>query len=222
MTQDMKAVIEGLLFAAGEEGLSLKELSDITGLSKHQVEQLIHELRVDAKQMGRGIQIVKVAQVYQMATLPEHSPYFEKLAQAPTRSQLSRAALETLAIIAYRQPITRMEIEEIRGVKSERVIQVLQRKGLIRETGRAEGAGRPILYGTTREFLDYFGLNHIDELPPADSIFTWQEWEEERQDLFRRLGVESAEPEFGEAADELGEETGDFGKETDEAERVEL
>jgi len=195
MNEEMKAVIEGLLFASGEDGLSLKELADVTGLPKHEVEKLIHELRVDMKEQGRGMQIVKVAQVYQMTTLPEHAPYFEKLAQAPTRSQLSRAALETLAIIAYRQPITRIEIEEIRGVKSDRIIQVLQRKGLIREVGRAEGAGRPILYGTSKDFLEYFGLNHIDELPPADSIFDWQEWEEERRDLFERLGVQVEEKE---------------------------
>lgn len=190
MNQEMKAIVEGLLFAAGEDGLSAKELADVTGMTKAEVEMLIHEMRVDWKEQQRGVQIVKVAQVYQMTTLPEHATYFEKLAQAPHRSQLSRAALETLAIIAYRQPITRIEIEEIRGVKSDRVIQVLQRKGLIRDVGRAEGAGRPILYGTSREFLDYFGLNHIDELPPADSIFDWQEWEQERQDLFERLGVE--------------------------------
>lgn len=193
MSREMKAVMEGLLFAAGEEGLSIKELADVTGLAKHEVEQCLHDLRVDYKEQQRGIQIVKVAQVYQMTTLPEHAPYFEKMAQAPNRSRLSRAALETLAIIAYRQPITRVEIEEIRGVKSDRVLQVLTRKGLIRETGRAEGAGRPILYGTSKDFLEYFGLNHIEELPPPESIFDWQEWEQERQDLFKRLGVDSSE-----------------------------
>ncbi|WP_232333870.1 SMC-Scp complex subunit ScpB [Thermoactinomyces intermedius] len=193
MSRDMKAVLEGLLFAAGEEGMSIKELADVTGLEKHEVEQCLHDLRVDYKEQQRGIQIVKVAQVYQMTTLPEHAPYFEKMAQAPNRSRLSRAALETLAIIAYRQPITRVEIEEIRGVKSERVLQVLSRKGLIREAGRAEGAGRPILYGTSKDFLDYFGLNDIEELPPPESIFDWQEWEQERQDLFKRLGVEQTE-----------------------------
>ncbi|SEN20255.1 SMC-Scp complex subunit ScpB [Lihuaxuella thermophila] len=190
---EMKAVIEGLLFAAGEEGLSVKEIAEVTGLAKHEVELLIHDLRVDWKEQGRGLQIVKVAQVYQMTTLPEHRSYFEKLAQAPTRSQLSRASLETLAIIAYRQPITRIEVEEIRGVKSDRTIQQLQRKGLVREVGRAEGAGRPILYGTTKEFLEYFGLNHIDELPPPDSIFNWQEWEQDRNDLYQRLGMETEE-----------------------------
>ena len=193
MSRDMKAVMEGLLFAAGGEGMSIKELADVTGLEKHEVEQCLHDLRVDYKEQQRGIQIVKVAQVYQMTTLPEHASYFEKMAQAPNRSRLSRAALETLAIIAYRQPITRVEIEEIRGVKSERVLQVLSRKGLIREAGRAEGAGRPILYGTSKDFLDYFGLNDIEELPPPESIFDWQEWEQERQDLFKRLGVEQME-----------------------------
>ncbi len=202
MSKEMKAVIEGLLFASGEEGLSLKEMADVTGLSKYELEQLLFDLRIDYKEQQRGIQIVKVAQVYQMTTLPEHAPYFEKLAQAPARSRLSRAQLETLAIIAYRQPITRIEIEEIRGVKSERILHVLSRKGLIRETGRAEGAGRPILYGTSKEFLEYFGLNHIDELPPTESIFNWQEWEQERQDLFKRLGVES-ELEANSKEDEL-------------------
>ncbi|MBA4495678.1 SMC-Scp complex subunit ScpB [Paenactinomyces guangxiensis] len=203
---EMKAVIEGLLFAAGEDGLSTKEIADVTGLARHEVELLIHDMRVDWKETGRGLQIVKVAQVYQMTTLPEHRPYFEKLAQAPTRSQLSRAALETLAIIAYRQPITRLETEEIRGVKSDRIIQQLQRKGLIRDVGRAEGAGRPILYGTTKEFLEYFGLNHIDELPPPDSIFNWQEWEQDRKDLFQRLGVEPNEEQAKSQTDEVKNE----------------
>lgn len=142
----------------------------------------------------RGIQIVQVAKVYQLTTLPEHASYFEKLAHTPTRSRLSRAALETLAIIAYRQPITRMEIEEIRGVKTDRTVQLLQRKGLVRETGRAEGPGRPILLGTTKEFLDYFGLSRLEDLPAPDSLFNWQEMEQERRDLFERLGVEKQVP----------------------------
>jgi segregation and condensation protein B len=189
----VKAIIEGLLFAAGDEGLSLGEIAEIVGLTKQEVKLLIEEMQREWKEQSRGIQIVQVAKVYQLTTLPEHAPYFEKMAQAPTRSQLSRAALETLAIIAYRQPITRLEIEEIRGVKCDRILQLLQRKGLIRDVGRAEGPGRPILFGTTKEFLDYFGLNHLDELPSPDSIFNWQEWEEERQDLFQRLGVEKKE-----------------------------
>jgi segregation and condensation protein B len=183
-----KAVIEGILFAAGEEGLSAKEIAQVMDMDPHEVELLIHHLRVDWKEQERGLQIVKVAQVYQMMTLPEHTPYFEKWAHTPTRSSLSRAALETLAIIAYRQPVTRIELEEIRGVKSDRLLQQLQRKGLITEKGRADGAGRPILYGTSKAFLDYFGLNHLEELPAPDSLFHWQELEQERQELLERFG----------------------------------
>ncbi|MBD1372953.1 SMC-Scp complex subunit ScpB [Hazenella sp. IB182357] len=186
----MKAVIEGLLFAAGDDGLSSKELADITDQTVNEIDLLIHELRVDWKEQDRGLQIVKVAQVYQMTTRSDHTTYFEKMAQSPNRSQLSRASLETLAIVAYRQPITRVQIEEIRGVKSDRTLQMLQRKGLIKEKGREPGPGRPILYGTSTAFLTYFGLTTLEELPPLDSIFQWQEWEQERQQLYKRLGID--------------------------------
>ncbi|MFC4078141.1 SMC-Scp complex subunit ScpB [Salinithrix halophila] len=189
----MKPVIEGLLFAAGDEGLKVGEIADVTGLTKRTVKTILAEMAREWKESNRGIRIVEVAHVYQLTTLPEHREYFEKLAESPNRSYLSRAALETLAIIAYRQPIIRADVEEIRGVKCEKAIYYLKRKGLIRETGRAEGVGRPILYGTTREFLDYFGLSNLEELPPADSIFDWAEWEKEREELYQRLGVEPAE-----------------------------
>jgi segregation and condensation protein B len=189
MSEEHKTIIEGLLFAVGEDGLSLKEIADIIGISKDEVRLLINEMQMEWKMQRRGIQIVRVAQVYQLTTLPEHAAYFERLAQTPTRSQLSRAQLETLAIIAYRQPVTRIEIEEIRGVKSDRLIQILQRKGLVREVGRADGLGRPILYGTTRDFLEYFGFNHIEELPSPDSLLLqWQDQETEQSetDLFSK------------------------------------
>ena len=185
-----QALIEGLLFAAGDEGLSLREIAQVMEEEVETVSMFIEEMKQEWQQQGRGIQIVRVADVFQLTTLPEHRPYFEKLAQAPGRSGLSRAALETLAIVAFRQPITRLEIEEIRGVKCERTIQSLHRKGLIQPVGRAEGVGRPILYGTTRSFMDHFGLNSIDELPEPDTLFDWVEWEEERQELFKRFGVE--------------------------------
>lgn len=188
--QDVKSVLEGLLFAAGEEGLSIKELTKIVEMETVDIEKCLHELRVDWREQKRGIQLVKVAKVYQMTTMPEHQQYLQQLAQTPRHSQLSRSSLETLAIVAYQQPITRLDIEEIRGVKSDRIISNLQRKGLIRATGRAEGVGRPILYGTSQEFLDYFGLNQIDELPAPHTIFNWQEWEKDKQDLFKRLGLD--------------------------------
>lgn len=199
--EQWKPVIEGLLFAAGEDGLRLTEMMEVTGLYKPVLTQLIDEMRREWKEQGRGVQIVEVAQVYQLTTLPEHRTYFEKLAQSPTRSRLSRAALETLAIIAYRQPIIRVDVEEVRGVKCDKAIYLLKRKGLIREVGRAEGAGRPILYGTSRDFLDYFGLKSLDELPPVDSIFDWAEMEQEREELYRRLGVEQQEEDI--VSDEL-------------------
>lgn len=209
-SKEMKAVIEGLLFAAGEDGLSLKELSEIVELPKQTVKMLLNEMMTEWKLERRGVQLVQVAKVYQITTLPEHAPYFTKLAEAPTRSELSRAALETLAIVAYRQPITRLQIEEIRGVKSDRMINQLQRKGLVREVGRAEGPGRPILFGTTKEFLEYFGLNRLEELPDADSIFHWQEWEQDRRELSKRLGMQmesdSAPQQYSEAEKDEEEE----------------
>ncbi|QKG84278.1 SMC-Scp complex subunit ScpB [Kroppenstedtia pulmonis] len=201
--EQWKPVIEGLLFAAGEDGLRLTEMMEVTGLYKPVLTQLIEEMRREWKEQGRGVQIVEVAQVYQLTTLPEHRPYFEKLAQSPTRSRLSRAALETLAIIAYRQPIIRVDVEEVRGVKCDKAIYYLKRKGLIREVGRAEGAGRPILYGTSRDFLNYFGLKSLDELPPVDSIFDWAEMEQEREELYRRLGVEPQSEDVANDEDEV-------------------
>lgn len=187
-----KSILEGIIFAAGSDGISVKELAQITELPKQQVQLLLNEMEMEWKLAHRGIQLTKVAGSYQLTTLPEHNIYLQKMAQAPTRASLSRAALEVLAIIAYKQPVTRLDIEEIRGVKSDSILQQLERKELIRQTGRAEGPGRPILFGTTRQFLQYFGLNKLEELPSPESIFHWQEWEEERQHLYERLGVETA------------------------------
>lgn len=161
----LKSIIEGLLFLAGDEGIEAKQIAQIVELDEQVVVDLIEDMKADFRRNGRGIQIVEVAKAYQFTTLPEHAPYFERLASSPGQGTLSQAALETLAIIAYKQPITRGEIEEIRGVKCEKAIQTLLSKQLIREVGRAEGLGRPILYGTTREFLEYFGLRELSDLP---------------------------------------------------------
>lgn len=169
----LKSIIEGLLFLAGDEGIEAKQIAQIVELDEQVVIDLIEDMKADFRRNGRGIQIVEVAKAYQFTTLPEHAPYFERMAASPGHGTLSQAALETLAIIAYKQPITRTEIEEIRGVKCEKAIQTLLSKLLIREVGRAEGIGRPILYGTTREFLEYFGLRELSDLPeppvPIDS-----------------------------------------------------
>ena len=122
-----------------------------------------------------------------MTTVAEHAIYFERLAESPTRSSLSQAALETLSIIAYRQPITRVEIEEIRGGKCDRALHTLGAKELIEEKGRAEAVGRPILYGTTKLFLDYFGLSGLQQLPDSSTFDHTEGREEEARMLFKRF-----------------------------------
>jgi segregation and condensation protein B len=122
-----------------------------------------------------------------MTTLPVHAVYFERLAYSPSRTSLSQSALETLAIVAYRQPITRVEIEEIRGVRAERALHNLVAKQLIEEIGRADAPGRPILYGTTKQFMDYFGLSGLSELPEASAFENDVNLEEETRLLFARL-----------------------------------
>ncbi|GAB6990353.1 SMC-Scp complex subunit ScpB [Paenibacillus pini] len=183
----LKSIIEGLLFLAGDEGLTVKQIAEIVEERTDTVTDALKKLREEAKRNHRGIQIVQIAGCYQLATLPDHAPYFERLAYSPTRTSLSQAALETLAIVAYRQPITRVEIEEIRGVKSERAIQTLVHKDLIEETARAEAIGRPILYGTTKAFLDYFGLPGIKDLPEPSLFENTDNLEEETQLLFEKL-----------------------------------
>ncbi|NMO96929.1 SMC-Scp complex subunit ScpB [Paenibacillus lemnae] len=186
--QRLKSLIEGLLFLSGEEGLTMKQLTEITEQPAALISDALDEMKRDCESEHRGIQIMQIAGSYKLATLAEHAPYFERLAYSPSRSSLSQAALETLAIVAYRQPITRVEIEEIRGVKAERAIQTLTNKGLIIEVGRAEAIGRPILYGTTKSFLDYFGLAHIKDLPEPSQFETDADaLEEETQLLFNKL-----------------------------------
>lgn len=174
----LKAVLEGLLFISGDEGLDLKQMAHVLEIKEEEVLALIKELKEEYQAQNRGMQIVEMAGAFLLTTRPEHAPYFEKLASSPQQATLSQAALETLAIIAYKQPITRAEIEEIRGVKSEKAINTLLNRALIEEKGRKEGAGRAILYGTTKQFLDYFGLNSLDDLPPLPDLSAIKEGEE--------------------------------------------
>ena len=162
----LKGILESLLFAAGDGGLSLKQIMQVMEIGQYEALETIASLQQSYEENeDRGIMLVELAGTYQLATKKSHSQYLKKLATTPGVSTLSQAALETLAIISYKQPITRTEIEEVRGVKTERPLQTLMAKGLIKEVGRASGTGRAILYGTTKEFLDYFCLNDISELP---------------------------------------------------------
>ncbi|MFC0523097.1 SMC-Scp complex subunit ScpB [Pontibacillus salicampi] len=181
--QQYKAIAEGLLFASGDEGMTRKQLAEVMELDTETIQLVLDELKYDYEHESRGITLMKSKSYYHLTTKPTHAPYFRKLMDSPHASRLSQAALETLAIIAYQQPITRTEIEEIRGVKCDRPIQTLVNRFLIEERGRKEGIGRAILYGTTTDFLTYFGLTSIEELPPLPEG-TSEEEKEEEADLF--------------------------------------
>lgn len=161
-----QAIIEGLLFISGDEGIYLEQIESVLEIDKEEAQLLLRELKEKYDKPDSGLQLVQYAHAYRLTTKREHAAYYKKLVESPMSASLSQAALETLAIVVYRQPITRTEIEEIRGVKTEKALQTLISRLLIKEVGRAEGTGRPILYGTTKEFLDAFGLKTLEELPP--------------------------------------------------------
>ncbi|MFS0672714.1 SMC-Scp complex subunit ScpB [Ornithinibacillus sp. 179-J 7C1 HS] len=181
--KNVKAILEGLLFACGDEGITIRELAKIMEISEKAVEHLVEELKYDYEHASRGIMMMESHNVYHLTTKPEHSEYYKRLVESPQSSRMSQAALETLAIIAYRQPITRSEIDEIRGVKSDRPVQTLLARSLIEEVGRKDGVGRPVLFGTSKDFLTYFGLTSLEELPPLPDNFDPEEFEDEA-DLF--------------------------------------
>ncbi|SEH82345.1 segregation and condensation protein B [Halobacillus karajensis] len=181
--EDYKAITEGLLFAAGEEGLTKKKLTQLLELSSKDLDNLLNEMIEEYKERDRGLTLMDSQGTLHLTTKPEHASYYKRLLDSPGSTRLSQAALETLAIIAYQQPITRVEVDDLRGVKSDRAIQTLVNRGLIEEKGRKDAIGRPILYGTTKDFLIYFGLTSIDELPPLSELKQGEE-EEGEADLF--------------------------------------
>lgn len=165
----LKGVAEGLLFAGGDEGITVSELSNVLDVSLEEVRQIVDELQTDYKEQNRGLMILNANGMLSLTTKPDHSEYFKKWVIQPKPSRMSRAALETLAIIAYQQPITRTEIDEIRGVRSERPLQTLVSRMLVEECGRKETVGRPTLFRTTKEFLTFFGLSTLEELPELET-----------------------------------------------------
>lgn len=159
-----KKTIEALLFLS-EEPVGSERIAAVLAASVEEVDRLVAELKGDLLRSSRGLQVFDVAGGYQMGTLPELAPSLEKAFSEEVSSNLTTAALEVLAIVAYKQPVTRIEIESIRGVRSEQVLDNLMKRKLIRVTGRKEGPGRPLLYSTTVDFLKYFGLKDIADLP---------------------------------------------------------
>lgn len=162
----MKSVLEGLLFIVGNEGLSIDEISSIIELDKDKTKELIWEMQIDYNNDDdRGIELKKLGEKYKLTTKEKNKKYYQKLTEVSDVRKLSQSALETLAIIAYNEPITRLEVDELRGVSSSQMIRSLIAKDFVKELGRKDVAGKPILYGITKEFLDYFGLSSKEELP---------------------------------------------------------
>lgn len=179
----LMARMEALLFVVGDEGLTVKQLAELLDVDEVDIEAGLSELKtLYENNDASGLTIKQLSDTYLLTTKQELANTIKKLVENPNSQVLSTASLEVLAIIAYKQPITRTEIEDLRGVKSERPIQTLASRGLIREVGRAEGTGRAILYGTTKEFLNYFGLSDLSELPPLPEGD--EDVENEQTDLF--------------------------------------
>jgi len=168
---DLPPLLEAYLFVATEPVLPT-EIARILKMEPAAVEESLEDMvNAYARRINSGLHIVRIAGGYQMATRPPLAPNIARLLAAPgQKSRLSRPALETLAVIAYQQPVTQSEIEAVRGVNADAVLKTLSERHLIEETGRKEVAGRPILYGTTPDFLHYFGLHTLDDLPPLEDI----------------------------------------------------
>ena len=165
-----KAVLEGLLFVVGEDGLTFSQIEEILEVTEEEAKELLLELKKDYEDENRGLRIDFLGNRLKLTTKYEHKEYYQKLIENPESNNLSQAALETLAIIAYNEPITRIQIDEIRGVGSTSILRKLVAKGFIKEGGRSELPGRPILYETTNEFLDFFGLSSVDDLPSIEDV----------------------------------------------------
>lgn len=165
---NLEAVLEGMLFIVGEDGLTLSQIETILEISNEEAKELLLSLKQKYESDDRGIRINYLGNTFKLTTKSEHKEFYTKLIENPETNVLSQSALETLAIIAYNEPITRITVDEIRGVSSRETIRKLVAKGLVKEVGRSDLPGRPILYKTTHEFLDYFGLSSKDELPKID------------------------------------------------------
>ena len=168
--EEVKPIIESLLFSA-EEPVTLRKLTDIIeGVDSAQIQEAITQLKNDYDTQGRSFQIEEIAGGYQLFTKPEYHEWIAKLRKKSGETKLSQAALETLAIIAYKQPILRADVESIRGVQSGQIIRLLMEKELVKVIGRDESLGHPLLYGTTKKFLECFGLKNVKDLPKIEEL----------------------------------------------------
>ena len=168
-TKEKISLIEALLFVSGEP-VTLAVLKNITDIPEAEIKQLLDNLIAEYRERNSGLHIIEIANGYQIVTDPSYAQWIKKFKSTSTSGKLSMPALETLAIIAYKQPIIKAELEQIRGVNSDGVIKTLLDRRLIKIMGRKEVPGKPLLYGTTREFLQYFGLKDLTDLPTLKEL----------------------------------------------------
>ena len=164
----MDAIIEGLLYVQGDIGLTIKDIMNILNIDEETAKREVLNLKNYYDDNKRGLRINFLGNTIKLTTREEHKEYYTKLLENPSSNSLSNSAIETLAVIAYNEPITRGEVDSFRGVDSSYVMRRLLAKGLIKECGKADTIGRPTLYKTTDEFLDYFGLGSRDDLPKIE------------------------------------------------------
>jgi segregation and condensation protein B len=222
--RELKAILEAVLFVSPEPVPVARLMSIVGTVSKPEVVQALGILTHDLDQDGRGIQLVQVAGGYRLVTKQEYGPWLKRMDKAKAAQKLSRSALESLAIIAYKQPLVRSEIEEIRGVETSGVLRTLCERKLVRIVGRKDVPGRPIMYGTTKFFLEHFGLQDLSQLPPlrefkelGESEQALLPIEDESLETVETSGTTSSE-EFSATSDFAeGEAAVAFDAETDEA-----
>lgn len=170
INQELKGAVEAIIFVS-EKSISAQELQNVfEGLDAKTITDIIKAIQEDYEARGSGIKLIQIAEGYQLVTSPHYANFVKKFYKIKHSEKLSMPSLETLSIIAYKQPVTKMEIEQIRGVNVDGVIKNLLEKGLIRIVGKKEVLGRPFVYGTTRSFLEYFGLNSLKELPDIEEF----------------------------------------------------
>lgn len=165
---NLLGVLEGILFAVGDEGITLKTLCDVMDIDIDKAKELLKELQKRYEKDEYGVRVSYLGEAFKLTTKKEHKDYYQRLLGNPESQTLSESALEVLAIIAYNQPVTRIVVDEMRGVACGQTIRKLCARGLVKIVGKSKMPGKPNLYGTTREFLDYFGLASIEDLPKLD------------------------------------------------------
>jgi segregation and condensation protein B len=202
--RELKAIVESLLFVSPDP-LSVQRLVAVIGdVKKADIDRALRSLAEDLEQEGRGVRLAEIAGGYRLVTKQEYSAWIKRLDKTKSTAKLSRSALESLAIIAYKQPIVKSEIEEIRGVETSGVVRTLLERKLVRIVGRKEVPGRPIMYGTTKYFLEHFGLNDLSQLPP---LREFKELGESDQSMLPMGDVEIQAPEVSAEAAEAAEGT---------------